>query len=184
LKLPFLSDKCTALIRRAAEQCFLPLRIVTTPGKRLRDILTSSRPLDKTQCPRSNCKTCEALQMITGNSSVNCTMSNLVYEILCHVDSCGENYDGETGRPLHDRFMEHYNNANNPTAASYINKPLAKHYRQKHPNAATPKLSLEILEKADNTVNRKIREARLLAKNKPTMNDRQELTEVQQFLVQ
>ena len=96
---------------------------------------------------------------------------------------CGENYDGETGRPLHDRFMEHYNNANNPTAQSYLNKHLAKHYREKHPNNGTPVLSVKVLEKADNTVNRKIRKARIIAKNNPTMNDRQELAEIQQFLV-
>ena len=62
-----------------------------------------------------------------------------------------------------------YNNANNPTAQSYLNKPLAKHYREKHPNNSTPVLSVKVLEKGDNTVNRKIREARIIAKNNPTI---------------
>ena len=93
------------------------------------------------------------------------------------------NYIGETYRSLHDRFNEHYNNANNPTAKSYINTPLAKHYREHHPNSARPELSLCILEKGSDTVNRKIREARLIARKKPSLNDRQELSDLQQFLV-
>ena len=184
LKLPFLSDTCTAKIKRAAEQCFLPLKIVTTPGKRLKDMLTSSRPLDRTECPRGDsCRTCEALRAATGKDDVNCTMSNVIYEIYCKMLNCPDFYDGETGRPLHDRFNEHYLTANNPTAASYENKPLAKHYREKHPDCSKPELSVKILEKAHSTINRKIREARTIAKNKPTLNDRNELTELQQFLV-
>ena len=184
LKLPFLSDTCTAKIKRAAEQCFLPLKIVTTPGKRLKDILASSRPLDHTECPRGeSCRTCEALRAATGNNNVNCTMSNVIYEIYCNMVNCPDFYDGETGRPLHDRFNEHYLTANNPTAASYENKPLAKHYREKHPDCSRPVLSVKILEKAHSTINRKIREARTIAKNKPTLNDRNELPQLKQFLV-
>ena len=100
------------------------------------------------------------------------------------TNNCGEHYDGETGRPLHDRFIEHYRNANNPKAKSYANTPMAKHYRDKHPDQKTPpSLSVTVLERANNTVNRKIREARLISKNNPSINDRHELSELQQFLV-
>ena len=108
---------------------------------------------------------------------------NLVYEITCNTDNCGDKYEGETYRPLHERFTEHFHNANNPTAKSYVNTPMAKHYRDKHTNSSDPSLSVKILEKANSTVNRKIREARLIAKNNPTINDRQELSELQQFLI-
>ena len=180
LKIPHLTDQCTAEIKRAAKQCFLPLRVVSTPGKRLGDILTSSRPLDKPQCPRNNsCRTCSRLLTATV-SNVNCVTQNTVYEVKC---GCGETYNGETGRPLHKRFNEHYRNANNPTAKSYINTPLAKHYREHHPDSTSPDLSVAVLERGRNTIHRKIKEARIIAKNKPTLNDKKELLELQQFLV-
>ena len=108
--------------------------------------------------------------------------SNTIYEIKCSTDNCKEIYNGETYRPLHERFIEHYRNANNPTAPSYTQKPMAKHFHTTHPNS-TPKLSINVLEKAHNTINRKIREARVIAKNKPSINDRRELSDLQQFLI-
>lgn len=92
-------------------------------------------------------------------------------------------YNGETYRPLHDRFTEHFNNANNPNAPSYINTPLAKHYREHHPNITTPELRIKILKKCSNTADRKVSEARIIAKNSPEINDRHELNELKQFLV-
>ena len=177
LKVPFLSDQCTKEIRKAAQQCFLPLRIVATPGKKLGQTLTSSRPLDKPKCPRAtNCQTCQCL--VSGC----CTTANVIYQITCSVSQCGEQYVGETYRPLHERFIEHLRSAKNPTAASYSNKPLAKHYTSKH-TGMEPKLSLKILERANSTKNRKIREARLILNIKPQINDRQEQADLKQFLV-
>ena len=39
LIVPFLSDKCTAQIKRAA-------KVIKTPGRKFRDLLTSSRALE------------------------------------------------------------------------------------------------------------------------------------------
>ena len=78
--------------------------------------------------------------------------------------------------------MEHWRSAKNPTAQSYTNKPLAKHYNTQHPNTE-PKLSVKILEKANSTNNRKIREARLISKMKPLINDRSEQIELRQYLI-
>ena len=75
LKIPYLSDKCTANIKRAAQQCSLPIRVVTTPGQKLKDTLTSSKPLDKCNGPNINCVTCKCL--VTGD----CTTANIIYEI-------------------------------------------------------------------------------------------------------
>ena len=91
--------------------------------------------------------------------------ANTVYEIKC---GCGEAYNGETGRPLHERFNEHYNNANNPTAKSYENTPFARHYRMHHPDSS-PELKVTILERGRDTVDRKIKEARIIAANKPSL---------------
>ena len=76
LKIPFLSDNCTTRIKRAAEKFKLPIRVVTTPGIKLKNVLTSSKPLDKPQCPNVDCKCCIAME----NTS-RCTDSNVIYHI-------------------------------------------------------------------------------------------------------
>ena len=102
------------------------------------------------------------------------------------MESCKQTgigvYNGESYRPIADRYTEHLRSASNPTAVSYKEKPLAKHYAQHHPGS-TPKLSLEILERATSTNNRKIREARLITANKPDLNDRDEQATLRQYLI-
>ena len=177
LKLPHMSEDTDHQVRRAIARSGLPITAVFTPGMKLRDILTSSRPRDKEECPRVACKTCDALDDAT------CTKRNTVYKITCTTDNCGEEYIGETGRPTHERFTEHLRSAKNPEKASYMTKPLAVHYREKHPNT-DPSLSLHLLETANNTLERKIKEAKNIARQKPTINQRDEMLETKQFLVQ
>ena len=145
LKLPFLSDKCTAQIRQAATKHKIPVRVVTTPGTKLKNLLTSSKPLDKPQCPNIDCKTCDAL-----TTKGQCTDRNLIYHMSCGIDSCTSKnigkYDGETYRPLDDRYTEHYRSAKNPSAKSYADKPWAKHYAAKHPECKEPKISVSIVD--------------------------------------
>ena len=57
-------------------------------------------------------------------------------------------YTGESYRPLNDQFTEHLRSAKNPTAASYKDKPLAKHNAQ-HRLGLTPELSLKTIVKLD-----------------------------------
>ena len=181
LKVPFLSDRCTAKIKEAAKSLQIPVRVVTTPGKKLRDILTSSRPLDKKKCPNNNCRTCLAL-----NNNGNCTDRNVVYEVKCSYVECQQSgigiYNGETYRPIGDRYTEHFRSANNPTAKSYKDMPLAKHYAEHH-QEGNPKLELTVLQRASTTVDRKIKEARLILKNKPDLNNRDEQIELRKYLV-
>ena len=169
LKLPFLSAECSARIRRAATSLNIPVQVVTTPGRKLRDLLTSSRPLDRPHCPNNNCKTCEAL-----SGEGKCTDSNLVYSITCQMEECKRqnigHYNGETYRPINERFVEHYRSANNPTADSYKDKPLAKHYSSKHPeHSGPPKLKLQIVSRASSTTDRKIKEAQTILHNNPAI---------------
>ena len=66
-------------------------------------------------------------------------------------------------------FDDHHRSAANPTAKSNEDQPLAKHYREKHPQyTGPPKLKLEIIDRETSLMNRKIKEARFLVKNKPT----------------
>ena len=184
LKMPYLSDQCTAKIKRAAEKYKLPLRVVTTPGLKLKNILTSSKPLDKPQCPNNNCQTCKALKP---NSKGRCTDSNVIYHMHCEKKKCQPvnigHYDGETYRPTHYRFSEHYRAAKNPQAKSYLNNPWAKHYKQHHPGCKDPKIGIEILDRATTTNERKIKEARVILKNNSDLNDKNEQTDLRRFLV-
>ncbi|KAL5255400.1 hypothetical protein ACHWQZ_G010832 [Mnemiopsis leidyi] len=182
LKIPFLSDKCTAKIKEAARSLQIPIRVVTTPGKKLRDFLTSSRPRDKKKCSTNNCRTCLAL-----GDKGKCTIQNVVYEVRCGYTECLLSgvgiYNGETYRPIGERFIEHYRSANNPTAKSYRDMPLAKHYNSQHPASDHPKLELKILQHASTTTDRKIKEAREILKNKPDLNNREEQSELRKYLV-
>ena len=112
---------------------------------------------------------------------------NTIYHMNCEVDSCPSknigNYDGETLRPTHFRYMEHYRAASNPTAKSYVDKSWAIHYATNHPNCREPKIGLKIVDKASSTNERKIKESRIILKNKCDLNDRDEQAELKQFLV-
>ena len=137
LKLPYLSDQCTARIKMAAEKHKIPVRVVTTPGLKLKDMLTSSKPLDSPKCPNNNCETCKALKY-----KGKCTDTNVIYHMKCEMDNCMSSnrghYDGETLRPTHCRFTEHFRSAKNPKAKSYVDKPWAKHYAEHHTNCKEP----------------------------------------------
>ena len=163
--------------KRAAQQCNLPITVVTTPGRKLRDILTSSRPLDKQICPKNqiNCATCNCL------TEGECTIRNVVYKIECSL--CGELYIGETYRQLHSRFQEHWYSACSPLKPSYKDKPLARHYSEHHPNIP-PQLLLSVIARASNIKDRKVKEARMISTLKPSINIKDELKDTQLFLVQ
>ena len=67
----------------------------------------------------------------------------------------------------------------------YEDQPLAKYYREKHPlHSGPPQLKHEIIDRGTTLMNRKIKEAQLLVKNKPTLNDKRELNNLMQFLVE
>ena len=182
LKIPFLSDNCTTRIKRAAEKFKLPIRVVTTPGIKLKNVLTSSKPLDKPQCPNVDCKCCIAME----NTS-RCTDSNVIYHMQCKVEACQAadigHYDGETYRPAHCRFIEHYRSARNPGAKSYVDKPWAKHYKAHHTGCTEPKIGMKIVARASTTNERKIKEARVILKNNSDLNDKKEQMDLRRFLV-
>ena len=149
---------------------------MTTPGRKIGDILTSSKPLDALKCPNIDCRCCKAL--INGK----CTDCGVVYRLTCKVQQCNRRYGGETLRPTYDRFDEHYRVANNPTCKSYKNKTIAQHYAEFHPGI-TPDFQLEIVERAPTTKLRKIKEARIILRDNPELNNKSEQCQLRQFLI-
>ena len=90
--------------KNAAKARNIPVHVVTTTttGKKLKDLLTSSRPRDKPRCPNIKCRTCTALK-----GKGNCTDPNLIiYGMWCELGNYSQEkvgqYDGETLRPIDD----------------------------------------------------------------------------------
>ena len=73
------------------------------------------------RCGKPNCPTCPYIQ--TGNTfkatatnykvdlyrEMDCNTRNIIYAITCNLDRCGQQYIGQTGRSLRDRFSQHCN---------------------------------------------------------------------------
>ena len=74
------------------------VNLVDIPSDNLKRRLVRNRLYDRL-CLTSNCIIC-----VSGRAG-DCMISGTVYQISCKV--CGENYIGETGRPLCLRIREH-----------------------------------------------------------------------------
>ena len=175
LKIPYVSEFVSYEILRFTKKRKLPINVVFIPGRKLRDILCSSRPLDKAQCTLNKCKICELLE-----NDVDCSTSHPVYQITCRL--CNEIYCGESSRSLHERLSEHLRYASSPEKASYRDEALATHYREHHPGLS-PLLNFKLLHVERNTIMRKILEAYTISKLNPTINDRNECIDIKRFLI-
>ena len=56
LRLPYLNKTANRKFRDFVRYSGLPIEIVEKPGRRLKDLLTDSRPLDKAKCAANNCE--------------------------------------------------------------------------------------------------------------------------------
>ena len=175
MKLPYLSEDISRDILRFIKSKELPITVIFLPGRRLRDLLCSSRPYDGRKCTITNCMICTKL---TGNK--DCSVLNPVYQIICN--HCKEMYIGESSRTAHERLGEHLRYASNPTAESYKEEALAVHYRACHPGLL-PDLEFTILRTENKTVLRKIYEALLIYSLKPSINDKEECKLLERFLI-
>ena len=100
LKLPYISEYVSYETLRYIRRRQLPIHVIFTSGKKLRDIFCSSRPLDRPTCSSISCKICEHLE-----DNVNCRTTHPVYLITCLL--CKNTYCGESSRSLNDRLSEH-----------------------------------------------------------------------------
>ena len=177
LKLPFINDQFSAKVSRFIKTNKLPLKLVNTRPKTLGNMFCRSRPRDKRECSRQNCNICDRLVSDTGK---NCKIKGAVYEITCNL--CQNKYVGETGRKVFDRLTEHYNYTKNPTAKSYKEQTLAKHYLTEHPGQKSD-LKFEILDTEQNTLRRKIKEAYYINNLNPEINEKQEMDNLNKYIL-
>ena len=157
-------------------QMAVDVTVVFLPGIKLKDLFCASRPLDKRQCIQNNCQICPKI----ATERVDCSKICPIYKITCNL--CEQFYVGESSRSLHDRLGEHLRFANNPTCPSYKEEALALHYNAHH-SGQSPNLTFELLGSETNTVIRKVYEAHFIFTLKPDINNKEECTLLQRFLV-
>ena len=164
----------TLKIKRFVKKHSLPLSVIFKPGQKLKSVFCRSRPRDSNQCTHNKCKICANLKV------KDCTCKNPIYLVTCNLCNDGT-YIGESSRTAHDRLSEHYNYSNNPNAKSYQTKTFAKHYNKLHPNIK-PDLSFDIIDTENNTLMRKIKESFYIHKHKPTINEKEELKDLERYI--
>ena len=174
LKLPYISEQLSHEIRQFVVSHDIPIRLILTPGTKLKDLVCSSRPYDKRRCSITNCIICPLLD----SNKYDCTVRGCIYKVTCNL--CCMSYVGETYRECHDRFLEHRRAATSP--ATYPEEALAEHYKNCHPGSGA-NLRFEILDRANGTVRRKILESYYIFKLKPEINNKDECKLLERFLV-
>lgn len=173
LSLPYMSESINNNIIRYIRSHDIPIRVIFTPGRKLRDIFCCSRPYDRKTCFNRRCQICPRL-----TDGSDCSTVGVVYRIICKL--CNQVYIGETSRSLHERLMEHCRYASCP--ANYPDEALSHHYLQYH-NGVKPDLSFSVLDRVNNTVSRKIREAFYITNQEPEINLKEECTSLERYLI-
>ena len=123
-----------------------------------------------------NCKICPILRNGT------CHQKRVVYKITCLQLQCEnkQSYIGETTRTIHDRVSEHLRAGNNPAAHrdNSLGAQYAEHYRGIKANVL-----VEIMDTKTNVVDRKLCEAINIHKQKPKLNEKNELESVVKYII-
>ncbi|EYC43689.1 hypothetical protein Y032_0484g2317 [Ancylostoma ceylanicum] len=121
----FISDEMSKEVRASLRKADLEdhVRVVEIPPANLKTQLVRNRLYDRL-CITPNCVICPF-----GNDG-DCTVSGVVYLITCQ--SCGDQYIGETGRPLCIRIKEHLDGM----TRSRVTTALSGHRRHSHGNSS------------------------------------------------
>ena len=136
------------------------MRIVEIPPANLKRRLARNRIYDRI-CETSECVICPYGKL------GDCAVSGVVYLIACL--SCGQEYVGETGRPLMVRVKEHLDGLNR----SIPGTPLGAHRRQSHGNLNF-EIKVTILSYEKDIVARKTLEAFWITAKNPKINRKEE----------
>ena len=176
LCLDYVSENACKGIRNFVRKSKLNVKVVFLPGRKLRNIFCSSRPYDHPKCLSTRCEICPRIT----TKGKNCLVKNIVYRVTCNI--CKQTYIGESSRSAHQRLGEHLRYARHPKTKSNGEQALAVHYLTHHSDDE-PDLSFDILTVQPNTSRRKIYEAMLIYQQKPMLNLRDELKNIERFLI-
>ena len=136
----------------------------------------SKDPYDHQKCVNSKCIICP--RIITKGK--NCLVKNIVYKIICNI--CKQTYIGDSSRTAHQRLGEYLRYAKNPLTKSNSKMALAVQFTKEH-NGCEHDLSFDILTIQPNTHKRKMYEAMFIYRQEPEINLRDELKNLEKFLI-
>ena len=136
------------------------VQVVEIPPASLKQQLIRNRGYDR-YCPTPQCVTCPS------GREGDCMASGVIYLISC--TSCGDEYIGETGRPLCSRVKEHLDGLKR----SGPQTPLGSHRVQCHGGAEFG-VTVRILMRESRTSARKTLEAFWIHAKNPKMNRKDE----------
>ena len=179
LRLPFCSDSLDKVVRRIVRKSGLTIRIAYNQAATLKDRLVRSALLPKT-CPtrdrfleqenrekkkpgkpRDDCLSCQA-----GIRASDCDKRGVIYSLRCNF--CGEEYIGESQRPLRTRLKEHQLQARNRTKYTPWGEHMDKHRNEQVEKK--PVFAAKILAIEGDSNTRKAREAIEIRDKKPSIN--------------
>ncbi|EYC20219.1 hypothetical protein Y032_0022g515 [Ancylostoma ceylanicum] len=160
--IPFISDEMSSSIRLCLKNSGLDgfVNLVDIPSDTLKRRLVRNRLYDRL-CLTSNCTICP-----TGREG-DCMVSGTVYQISCTL--CGDNYIGETARPLSLRIKEHLDGKRNCRKST----PLGAHRVSRH-NGDDFEVQVSILTQETDIATRKTIEAFWIKARCPVMNRKDE----------
>ncbi|KAK6745282.1 hypothetical protein RB195_011792 [Necator americanus] len=158
----FISDEVSAAIRRFLRKAKLEesVAIVELPSSCLKQILIRNRLYDRI-CTTPECKICP------DNNEGDCMSSCVVYMICCV--QCGDEYIGETARPLCIRIKEHLDGKRK----SCDSTALGGHRVRRH-NGEDFVVKITILAREPSIAARKALEAFWIHSKSPKMNRKEE----------
>ena len=93
LKIPYINEEYTRKIKCIVKRSGIKARVVTTPGRSVRSLITDSSSLPNT----CRCGLCI--------NNIDCKTRHFVYKATCKI--CNESYIGASYRPAEKRLMEH-----------------------------------------------------------------------------
>ncbi|EYC43648.1 hypothetical protein Y032_0485g2323 [Ancylostoma ceylanicum] len=160
--IPFISDEVSAAIRQRLRRSSLDsiVSVVEIPPSNLKRILVRNGMYDRA-CTVPDCSICP-----TGRTG-ECMSSGVIYLISCM--DCGDEYIGETARPLRVRIKEHLDGRDRSRPST----PLGIHRLQKHAGESF-EVSVKILAHESQTSARKTLEAFWTHAKSPEMNRKEE----------
>ncbi|EYB86196.1 hypothetical protein Y032_0283g1309 [Ancylostoma ceylanicum] len=156
--LPFISDEVSNAVRRSLRQAGLQVdvRVVDIPPPNLKRHLVRNRAYD-----RPGCVICPH------DKDGDCMISGTIYLITCQA--CGDEYIGETGRPLCVRIKEHLDGLSKSKTAT----PLGTHRRLCHENSEI-QIGVTILSREPEIIARKTLETFWITARSPKINRKDE----------
>ena len=162
IRLPFISDRVAAQVKRVTRSSGLPVEIAWTNTNTLRKRLVRSR-LHPLPCPSGHrrCYSCNA------GLKDKCSTKNVVYELTCR--HCGDSYIGETSRPVRLRYNEHRRNGVNGEAETPFGEHVTKKHTDLHRNEVS--VSAKILRVCRDEADRRISESICIRDKRPKIND-------------